>query len=179
MTFSKALYFAAIVPPPQLKEEILELKLEMKGKFETSHALKLPAHITLVPPVWLENQQEQSFLDKVKGVTEKTSSFPVELKDFGHFGQRVIFINVVDPGHLKELHQNLLNTLSEFLPNKGAKLHPHITLATRDLSRQNFKKAWTEFKDRSYSAEFNAESLTLFRHNGKTWDILETFFLKK
>ncbi len=179
MSFTKALYFAAILPPPGIREQVLELKLEMKEKFETSHSLKLPAHITLVPPVWLENQQEPSFLDKIKSVTEKTASFPVELKDFGHFGQRVIFINVVDPSHMKELHQNLLNSLSEFLPNKGAKLHPHISLATRDLSRQNFKNAWKDYKDRCFPAKFNAESLTIFKHNRKTWNILETFLLKK
>ena len=76
---------------------------------------------------------------------------------------------------IKIKHQNLINTLSEFLLNKSAKLHPHITLATQDFSRQNFKNAWTEFKEKSYSAE----SLTLFRHNGKTWNVLETFFVKK
>ncbi|MCC8360336.1 2'-5' RNA ligase family protein [Salinimicrobium sediminilitoris] len=179
MSFSRALYFAAILPPPGIREQVLELKLEMKEKFETSHALKLPAHITLVPPVWLENKQEHLFVDAVRIVTEETPSFPVELKDFGHFGQRVIFINAINPSRLKEFYQNLLNSLTEFLPNKGAKLHPHVTIATRDLSRQNFNKAWKEYKDRSFSVEFNAESLTIFKHNGKTWNILETFLLKK
>ncbi|MCY2687181.1 2'-5' RNA ligase family protein [Salinimicrobium sp. TH3] len=179
MSFSKALYFAAILPPPGIREQVLELKLEMKEKFETLHALKLPAHITLVPPVWLENNQEQLFIDAVRIVTKKTALFPVELKDFGHFGQRVIFINAVNPRHLKEFHKNLLDSLTQFLPNKSENLHPHMTIATRDLSRQNFKKAWKEYKDRSFSAEFNAESLTILKHNGKTWDIFETFLLKK
>ncbi|WP_051286404.1 2'-5' RNA ligase family protein [Salinimicrobium terrae] len=174
MAISKALYFVALVPPPAVKEEVLEMKKEIKNRFGAAHALKLPAHITLIPPFWLE--QEQSFIDALGLTIQKIKSFSVELKDFGHFGQRVIFLNVEDHEPIRELHQILLKSMAEFLPgNKTSKIHPHITIATRDLTREKFSLVWEEFKNRPYQAQFKCTALTLFKHNGKTWDILEDY----
>ena len=83
MTFSKALYFAALVPDQAVKEEIRNLKLEIREKYGVAHALKLPAHITLIPPVWLQYEQEKKFVKALRKVSEKQNSFPVELRDFG------------------------------------------------------------------------------------------------
>ncbi len=80
MAFSKTIYFAALVPPPAVKEEVLEMKLEIKEKFEAKHALKLPAHITLIPPLWLEKEQEKEFTEILRNVAQKQSDFSVKLK---------------------------------------------------------------------------------------------------
>lgn len=175
MAFSKALYFVALVPPPQIKEEVKNLKLEMKESFNSAHALKLPAHITLIPPVWLKGEQEKIFLEAIRDVAHKQSPFQIGLKDFGRFGQRVIYIGVKDPLPVKRLYHKLTDKLKDFLPEeKRPGFHPHITIATRDLNRESSKKAWEQFKERRYEAEFKATSLTIFKHNKKTWDILET-----
>lgn len=180
MPFSKNLYFIALLPPQEIREELSQLQLEIKEKYKSSHALKLPAHITFLPPVWLKNDQEQLFFDTIKFITDRTVPFPVELKNYGRFGQRVIFINVLNHDLIKELHQKLITSLNSLIPGRVGNLHPHVTLARRDLSRQNFGKAWKEFENRSYSAEFKATSLTVFRHNGKTWDTNRIFsFLEK
>lgn len=174
--FLKALYFTALVPPSAIKEKVKKLKLEIKEKFHAAHALKLPAHITLIPPVWLEDKQEKLFLERTKKISKTQTSFPVNLNGFGHFGQRVIFIEVVDNKSIKNLHQNLIFELEEFLPSGEKKeIHPHITIATRDLSRENFKMAWQAIKERKFDAGFEANIITIFRHNGKTWDVLEDF----
>lgn len=174
MAFSKALYFTALIPPEHVKDEIKDLKLEIKDKFHAAHALKLPAHITITPPAWLEADREQDFLFLLKKVTATEVSFPVQLKDFGHFGQRVIFVKVVDHEPVKQLFKNFSAGLGTFLGEAaGSSIHPHITLATRDLDREKFQKAWKEFSSRSYSNSFSAEALFVFRHNGKTWDIIE------
>lgn len=176
MTFSKALYFVALVPSQAVKEEVRNLKLEIKEKFGASHALKLPAHITLIAPVWLQNEQEHSFVERIREVSKQQLSFRVELKDFGRFDQRVIFLNVVDHEPVKVLHQNLIEALKKILSlDEEKRLQPHVTLATRDLTRKKFKMAWDEFRNRKYHAEFTATSLTIFKHNGKTWDVLENF----
>lgn len=180
MAFSKALYFVALLPPQEVKEEVLKMKLDFRERFKAKHALKLPAHITLVPPLWLENNDEQEFVNRLKKCAEKTLPFPVFLKNFGHFGQRVIFINVEDNAPLQNLHKNLREALNKFLPGETpANFHPHITLATRDLPKNEFAKAWEDFKNRSYLVEFEVEDLTLFRHNGKTWDEVEQFNFSK
>ena len=176
MAFSKALYFVALLPPQEVKEEVLNMKLEFREKYNAKHALKLPAHITLVPPLWLEKIEEQEFVNRLKKFAEKVNPFFIVLKNFGHFGPRVIYINVEDNAALQNLHKNLRETLNKFLPGEtSANFHPHITLATRDLQKNEFAKAWEDFKNRSYLAEVEIGDLTLFRHNGKTWDEVEQF----
>lgn len=176
MAFSKALYFTALVPSQSVKEAVRNLKLEIKEKVGAAHALKLPAHITLIAPVWLQNEQEQAFVEAIREVSKKHSSFPVELKGFGRFDQRVIFLNVVDHEPVKELHRKLMEALKEILSlDEEKKLHPHVTLATRDLPRNQFKEVWEIFKDRKTHLSFKATSITIFKHNGKTWDVLEEF----
>jgi 2'-5' RNA ligase len=176
MAFSKALYFAAIVPSSEVKEKVKKIKLEIKEQFEAAHALKLPAHITLLPPVPLAEEQEKAFLGTLKELSGKQPAFPVKLRGFGHFKQRTLFINVEDHGPFQRLHENLLQKATNFLPPKlSENLHPHVTLATRDLDYKKFPKVWQAFKNRDFSAEFKAEAFTLFKHNEKTWDILENF----
>lgn len=173
MAKSKALYFAALIPPTEVKDEILRLKLEMKEKYDATHALKLPAHITIVPPVWVEDTSAFEFIQVLKSIATAQPSFPVELQDFGHFGKRVLFIEVVDQDTIGQLFGKISKSLISLFPKLSeSAIHPHITIATRDLSVENFQKAWKEFQSRSYNNSFSAEALFLLKHNGKSWDIL-------
>jgi len=54
-------------------------------------------------------------------------------------------------------------------------IHPHMTIATRDLSKKMFHKAWPEFKDREFKASFTADSLHLLKHSGKQWEFFREF----
>ncbi|WP_029036880.1 2'-5' RNA ligase family protein [Salinimicrobium xinjiangense] len=176
MANSKALYFLALVPPNEVKEEIRQIKLEIKEKYDASHALKLPAHITIIPPFRLEKQQEGDIFKKLKLISSFQAGFTVKLKNFGHFGQRVIFIEVENPQPVMDIYTKAKTYLPSCFSNpEDSSLHPHITLATRDLKKDKFKEAWQEFKTRTYSGSFEAISLLLFKHNGKSWDIYKEF----
>ena len=176
MANSKALYFAALLPPPKLKEEIRQLKLEIKEKVGASHALKLPAHITLLPPFKMESHGENNLFETLESVSSETPFFEVELDGFGSFGQRVIFLNVINPERVTLLHRKLLQSTQTITgANPEGSFHPHVTLATRDLGPRDFKTVWQEYKGRTYSSNFTATAITLFKHNGKTWDILKEF----
>lgn len=180
MTSGGDLYFVAIVPPSAIKEEVLEMKLELKKKFALTHALKLPGHITLVPPVRLKKEQKKLFLNGLEQVAQKHSQFPVELDNFGHFGKRVVFIKVVDNLTLQLLYRDLLEKPVDYLPQDMSRsFHPHVTLASRDLTSKKFPEVWEEFKNRKYHNSFPAAALTLFRHNGKSWDIFDNFSLNQ
>jgi 2'-5' RNA ligase len=180
MAFSKALYFAALVPPQAVKEEVRNLKLEIKEKVGAAHALKLPAHITLIPPVWLQIEQEKPFVEAIREVSKIQHSFPLELKDFGRFDQRVIFLKVVDHEPVINLDKKLLRALKNPLStDKEKKLHPHVTLATRDLPRKRFRETWENYKERKIHLSFEAKAITVFKHNGKAWDVLEEFPFRK
>lgn len=52
---------------------------------------------------------------------------------------------------------------------------PHMTVAFKDLTRQNFQTAWSEFEKRQLYFEFTASCLTLLLHDGKRWNVKSEF----
>lgn len=178
-----ALNFLALLPPKALSEEIKVIKQEIAQKYNCKRALRLPAHITLVPPFKLEEERVQELKDQLVDFCHKFSELTIRLKGFGAFPPRVIFIEVSNPEEIRPFRDQLLTVLETFLPyetnNSGRPFRPHITLATRDLSRDNFYPAWEDLKKRVFNKQFEVSELTLFRHNGKTWDLKSSFRFQK
>ena len=52
--------------------------------------------------------------------------------------------------------------------------HPHITIATRDLHKKDFHDAWPMFEKEKFNAEWEANGLSLLRHNRTNWDVIHT-----
>lgn len=172
------LCFVALIPPEPLKEEISSLKEEIRQRYGAKRALRLPAHITLQPPFKIGSSQLPVLHDTIREFARTQQPLEVELEGFGAFAPRVIFIEVANPPPLKKLQKGLLKVLEkEIFPGEEPprEFHPHITLATRDLSRNNFKPAWDEFRNRQFKKSFTAAEIYLFQHNGKTWDIIMEF----
>lgn len=59
--------------------------------------------------------------------------------------------------------------------SKSRTFAPHLTVAFRDLTLQNFKTAWSELQPRQLQFEFIADYLTLLLHDGKRWNVYEEF----
>jgi 2'-5' RNA ligase len=55
--------------------------------------------------------------------------------------------------------------------SKNRPFSPHMTVAFKDLTRQNFRAAWPEFQHRPLEYEFAASHLTLLMHDGTCWTI--------
>lgn len=175
-------YFIALLPPEAMREQVKKLKEEIKDKYQSKKALRLPAHITLQPPFKMEEEQLPHVIKVLEEFAGTQQDFKVELSGFGAFPPRVLFIEVANPDPVAHVYQALHEVMLQILPvedkNKNRKFHPHITVATRDLHQRQFRPAWEEFRERDFSASFTADSLTIFRHNGKTWSILREFPFK-
>jgi 2'-5' RNA ligase len=52
---------------------------------------------------------------------------------------------------------------------------PHLTVAFRDLTKQNFRIAWPEFVQRQFDCEYIATHLTLLLHDGNYWNVKSEF----
>lgn len=172
------LYFIALVPEEELNGKIKDLKEEIAARHNASHALKLPAHITLLPPFKMNKKEEDLLLMTLDRTSCRLSPFKIELLGFGSFPPRVIFVKIKDPHPVRSLYNELqeeLRTLiaEEYLETRD--FHPHITIATKDLVKKNYKNAWKEFRKRDFSENFMATRLSLFRHNGKSWEIQKEF----
>ncbi len=169
-----SLYFVALIPPGKIKDEIRSLKEEVREKYQMKHALKLPAHITLQRPFKMPEPIEEELKVFLESFSEKQQAFIIKISGFGRFDQRAIFAEVINKQPVINLFDRLQEGISPFVhaKDKQHSIHPHLTIATRDLGRQNFQRVWEDFKDREYEADFKAESLFLLKHNGKLWEII-------
>lgn len=173
------LYFIAIIPHSELRDEIRAVKERMRDQYGAGHALKSPAHITLQMPFKRPPSGEKDISIALRKFASGERPFRVELNGYGAFVPRVIFIKIVEPGPVKSLHRRLRDVL---LTETGFgrdeimnDVQPHVTVATRDLTREAFSDAWPEMKDEEFVSSFEVRSIYLLRHNGRNWDILEEF----
>lgn len=171
------LYYIALLPSEELQNTITKIKEELAEKYNTRHALKSPPHITLQIPFRMPQENEDELQKLLQNLAEKQDQFSLHLKGIGNFGQNSIFIQVRPTEKLNLLHSELQKEIQTFhKPNKQEKnFHPHITLATRDLDRKLFPQAWNNFKNCDFEATFNVNSISLLKHNGKSWDVAENF----
>lgn len=179
----KTLYFIAVIPPEPFRQEAWELKEHMRDKFRSKASLNSPPHITLYPPFKLE-KEEAALINDLEQVAAGIDPFKVELKNFGAFPPRVIFINVEKQPALHKLQEAISGCLEAYVKEEGGKkeerpYHPHITLGFRDLSKPYFNEAWKEFKDSELSYRWQVEEFTLLRHTGKQWEEYKQFSLKE
>ena len=172
-------YFIALVPHHELREQIKVFKKEIEARFQAKHALKLPAHITLKIPFNIRKEEEPLLIRSLQELADRITLFDVELSGFDYFKSGVIFVKCADHAPIIEVHNKLEKVFAQKLgiTNEDlSRFYPHITIASRDLSPEFFGKAWAEFKNREFHASFKAESLFLFKHNRKTWDVHRKFF---
>jgi len=176
------LYLIALIPHIELREQIKALKTELKERFHAKHALKSPAHITLQMPFKTSNKDEPYLIKTLQEFAANQDAFQVELSGFGCFSPRVIFVKAIEHDPIISLHAKLKKVLIEGMAFEehiiSQDIHPHMTIATRDLSVGNFKAAWGGFKKREFEASYLNKSLFLLKHNGKFWDIYREFLFK-
>ncbi len=170
-----SLYFIAIVAPEPILGEILEMKLDFRDRFNSKHGLKSPAHITLYTPFRSDTKTLIKIEKSLIEIVTKYKPFKISLNNYSHFDNRVIFVDVVNNEEIKELGSDTIETIQEIITNNNkTPFHPHMTLATRDLTPENFNSAWSIYKQKQYNANFNATEISILKHNGKIWEIFKT-----
>jgi 2'-5' RNA ligase len=179
---SPELYFLAIIPPVEVQGRVQELKYYIREKYRSSHSLNAPPHITLLSPFRLSEGKESAVEEKLHLWSKESDPFEVSLKDFDVFPPRVLFINVEQSDYLMNLQSDLESKARAhpeiFNYNYDERpFHPHLTLAFKDLTKQNFHKAWDEFSPAKFEASFNVKSLFLLHHNGSVWETKREFSL--
>ncbi|MCH4824251.1 2'-5' RNA ligase family protein [Gramella lutea] len=175
------LYFIALIPPADIRKEVENLKKEINRKFGLIHALKLEAHITLQIPFRMKESKENILVKKIQKFSVNHHSINTRLDGFGRFAKNVVFIEVFDHDPFIKLHAELQEFMLNFIELKSheisSKIHPHITLATRDLKRSHFPEIWEYIQEKKYSTSVKFEIIRLLKHNGKVWIPVQNFTL--
>jgi 2'-5' RNA ligase len=172
------MYYIAIVAPEEINQQVLKWKNYFKENFGCTVALKSPAHITLIPPFWMKEDLENDLINSIKEFNATKNKFEINLKDFGSFKPKVIFVDIVKSPMLNGLYQSFTDfiyTQNKFPVKKDDRpFHPHVTLATRDLYKKAFREAWEVFSKKKYEASWIVNGISLLRHNKKNWDVIFT-----
>lgn len=176
----QALYFIAILPPDNIAARVQEVKKEFVNKYNSEEAYNNPPHFTLIAPFKIPEKTEETIIPQLIFFAEDQKSFTVNLSGFNHFRDDVIYIDVADHSPMRTLHGNLIEHLQNEMgfSDKTARpksLTPHMTVAYRDLTSENFQKAWKEFKNRPFDYSFEVNSITLLKHDYTQWQSFYKF----
>lgn len=180
------LYFIAIIPPDAVCEEVTAFREDFAQNYNSSKALRVVPHITLKAPFKVDSVQHDKLMDWFKHIPVSIHPFQIELKDFGSFDNRnnpVIFVNPVVNDSLEELQKNVIAAFENTYPDIPVSFieknfHPHMTIAYRDLEREQYEKAWEIYKGKSYKAYFECNSFFLLQHDTKQWNVIAQHNLK-
>ena len=149
-----------------------------KERYQCTVALKSPAHITLIPPLWMKEEFESELMNSITRFSTTKKKFKVILKDFGAFKPKVIYVDVMKNESLIDLHRSLNEFIyrqDKFSVKRDDRpFHPHVTLATRDLYKKTFYEAWDIFSNKHYEVSWEIKGISLLRHNKKNWDVIFT-----
>ena len=97
------MYFIAVVLPAALDELVLQEKKRMQELFGCKVGLKSPAHITIVPPFWLEEEKEEQLRQEMESISTAMPSFQLLTDHYSAFKPRTIFVAVKDSEELNQL----------------------------------------------------------------------------
>jgi 2'-5' RNA ligase len=178
---SKSLYFLAIVPEDPIQEEITGFKKKAAKRFGSKHALKSPAHITIIPPFFWADEKTSDLRAALTPVISKHPPFKIEIDGFDRFDKRVIYVKPILTKVLKKLHFSIKDICKDELDiplKSGHPFNPHFTIAFKDLKKAMFPEAWSYFQNLSYQRSFEARGVCLLRHNGERWEERESLLFK-
>jgi 2'-5' RNA ligase len=177
------MYFIAIVLPEELNEKIIQYKNYMHENYRCAVGLKSPAHITMMPPFWMEEEKEIALMNDIDLISRETEPFELSTNNFSAFKPRTIFVDVVANEKLNQLKKRADMIFGENenykIKTESRPFHPHITIATRDLFKKDFQKAWPYFEEKKFLKDWVANGLSLLKHNKKNWDVVYTSQFKK
>lgn len=175
----ESLFFIAISPAYPLQERIHEIKSDIYQKYGTKGSFRSPAHITLQMPFKKKLNKIEGLLKDLNLFAISKHPFQIQLDGFGSFEPRVVFIKVVENTTLIELQKQLEKRLKLhqiFGSNyREEAFNPHITVAYRDLKKEQFYPLWEDYKLKTFKESFIADGIHLYKHSGKKWEEYKYF----
>jgi 2'-5' RNA ligase len=174
------IYFIALMPTAQVGKEIIRIKQAFAQDYNAVKALHTLPHITLQAPFTARPGMESALCGGLLEFAAQMRPVEVVLDGFGTVDvdrRQVLFIKVAKSEPMMGLHRQLIKFLrkefgfSPMLAKYG--FNPHISISFNDLPDGAFAMAREEYEEKEFNATFMVNNLYLFRHNGKTWEILQ------
>lgn len=175
-----SLYFVAVEPQTELITKIREIQEDFALRFFSKKAANNFPHITLIPPFSHDEENEGEVIGHFQKTEINSDPFYVGLQRFGSFSHSknpVIYIKPQLSSELLQLHESFEKSMQRFSFVRN--FNPHITVAYRDLTVENFQKAWTEYQHKDFCGEFLISTVGLYKHSARKWQLLSSRAIKK
>lgn len=168
------LFFVAIIPPPDIYQLVEGFKREAAALFQTKHALKSPAHITLVPPFRMLDDKMDDLKKALDNCASRIQPFQIHLNGFAGFPKRVVYADLVRSEALQAAYQQLKRALFDVQikgPRWYSQFNPHMTIAFKDLKSELFSHALEHFQSKKLDQCYMQNKMTLLVHEDGKWNI--------
>ena len=133
---------------------------------------KIPPHITLKAPFKTKSIGEVEKLLELFAPKQTPST--ITLSGFGHFSNRVIYIDVnastKSMRTIKDLKYKLMQLKWLHFEQYEISKKLHTTVAMRDIQTK-FNHIWNFIKDDEPYFEISFDSIAFLKHDGKRWNI--------
>lgn len=177
------MYYIANVLPEVLNEKILPYKQMMFDQYHCKVGLKSPAHITFIPPYYMDETFENELITDLDNVCSSLQPVTVRTNNFSSFKPKTIFIDVAVDEKLQSLKKSVdayFQTRTQYKMKLDTRpFHPHITIATRDMHKKIFYEVFPYFQQKNFLEQWEVNGLSLLRHNQKNWDVIHTSQFQK
>ncbi len=174
-----SLYFIAVEPHSELTDKIRLIQKDFAERFLSSKSYRNFPHITIIPPFSCQDDQERGLISKFMKIPLSTEKFTVHLDGFGsfpNFKSPAIFIKPENDSELTGIF-NEINSAMKSFDYHDSKFRPHLTVAYRDLSPENYRKSWQEYQKKSFRDSFVVSAVNLYKHDGRKWNKIASKFL--
>lgn len=174
-------HFLGVLLPEDITSTLEDCRRYMSRNYGCRSGYGTPIHVTLVPPFCLPDEYTTSDLvgaiqkDVLPAAAELF--FTASINNFGAFGDRTIFANVVANPKWTKLRDAVLDAVLDAAPGCTRKdkrpFQPHLTVANRDIPAGVSAEALSAFNELNLVEEFPVDNITIFERNGGKWTAAE------
>ena len=175
---AERLYFIALLADEEVSKQAMIQKQYMLEQYGCRVALKSPPHVTIVPPFNMKEEDEEVLTGCLDKIHLPFDSIEVQTRNYDHFGNRVIFIDIESSSELDYLVNQVYDHLNacgfSFIKDERP-FHPHITIANRDIPKRNFREIYQHFTALKLEQVMTINSLALLKNEPGKWYVIQTF----
>jgi len=171
----KDLYFVAFTLPESVASTIQEIKKNFSERFGTKYGVETIPHITIIPPVRLDENEASEARLFLKSSASIISHFNIWLKGFDNFHKKVIYIRVSANESIQFVYQIVAPYFSKMPGIRMENFHPHVTIAHRDLNPKEFQEHSKYISNYKMDVVFTCNSISLLVHKSGKWEVDSTF----
>ena len=166
-------YFLAIAPEGEFEEQVTNLKLEIKNRFQAKYALKSPPHITVKMPFSYNEAKEERLIKELGGFINRYEPMHISVGGVHTFGNRVIYLGVSAGPELYDFQSDLktfckreMNLVDEL---SDRNFHPHMTIAFKDIKKAQFDNIFHYAKEVNLKEDLNVNEILLLKKLEGVW----------